>query len=85
MKSFAKSDSWYDYYTNISDKSFIKGNIAPDFTAITSAAAKGPPEKLEFEEDRRLFLLLATDTLTMPLTIAAALEDLKLLNKATIR
>lgn len=85
LKSFAKSGGWYDYYINISDKSFIKGNITSDFSKITSAASQGPPEKLEFEEDRRLFLLLGTDTLTMPLTIAAALEDLNLLTKPTLK
>jgi splicing suppressor protein 51 len=85
FKPLAKSAGWYDYYVNISDKAFIKGSIVPDFTTISTSAAQGGAEKQEFEESRRLFLLLGTDTLTMPLTTAAALEDLRLLTQPTLK
>ncbi|KAF1922016.1 hypothetical protein BDU57DRAFT_511119 [Ampelomyces quisqualis] len=84
-KSFARSEGWYDYYVNISDKAFIKGNTTPDFTSITSTVAKGGPDNKEFEEGRCMFLLFGTDTMTMPLTVIAALEDLQILDLPTIK
>lgn len=69
---------WYDYYINISDKAQIKGNIIPDFSGIAISALGKDSRQDEFEERRRLFLLVATDTLTMPLTITSGLEHLQL-------
>jgi splicing suppressor protein 51 len=84
-KSLANSAGWYDYYSKISDKGYIEGNIMNDFSAISSAAAKRDAAMREFEERRRMFLLLATDTLTMPLTIVSALEELRLLNTSILK
>jgi splicing suppressor protein 51 len=84
-KSLAECTGWYDYYVNVSDKAFIKGNIMPDFSNISSSAAQRDVEMREFEEQRRMFLQLATDTLTMPLSILAALEDLQLLKLSTLK
>jgi splicing suppressor protein 51 len=78
FKPLAQCDGWYDYFVNVSDKAFIKGHIERDFSGITPSAVKQGADKQEFEESRRMFLLLGTDTLTMPLTVAAALEDLQL-------
>jgi splicing suppressor protein 51 len=85
FKPLAASAGWYDYYIKISDKPFIKGNILPSFTAISPSAAQGPPAQREFEENRRLFLLFGTDTLTMPLTTLTALEDLQLATKPLLK
>lgn len=84
-KPLANCTGWHDYYVNISDKAFIKGNITSDFSKISKSASKRNAELQEFEESRRMFLLLATDILTMPLTILAALEDLQLLNTPTLK
>jgi splicing suppressor protein 51 len=85
FKPLATSSGWYDYYINISDKSFIKDNIAPSFTSISPSLARASLAQREFEENRRLFLLLATDTLTMPLTIASTLEDLSLSSATSLK
>jgi splicing suppressor protein 51 len=85
QKPLAKSAGWYDYFVNISDKSFIKSRVEPDFSAISSSATKGAAKQREFEESRRMFLTLSTDTLTMPLTVAAALEDLQLATMRTLK
>ncbi|KAH7094309.1 hypothetical protein FB567DRAFT_1145 [Paraphoma chrysanthemicola] len=79
FRSLETCSTWYDYFINISDKPFIKGRVRPDFGGLTNAATRVSVEEREFEESRRMFLLLATDNLTMPLTILSALEDLKLL------
>jgi splicing suppressor protein 51 len=84
LKPLAKCNGWYDYFINVSDKAFIKGHIEPDFSKITSTATRGAAEQ-EFEESRRMFLMLGTDTLTMPLTVAAALEDLQLTKQKTLK
>jgi len=83
-KSLASCAGWYDYYANISDKSFIQGNILSDFSAISSSAAQRDAAMREFEERRRMFLLMATDTLTMPLTVLSAMEELQLLDTPTL-
>lgn len=60
---------WLDYYRWISDKRNISAFIAADFSF--------DPGELESDAARNQWrhLLLATDSLTMPLTILAALED----------
>ncbi|KAK4544466.1 hypothetical protein LTR36_004357 [Oleoguttula mirabilis] len=69
--SLSSLDGWLEYYHRISDKRNISSYIAADFSfdvtdddVDESAARK-----------RWRHLLLATDSLTMPLTILAALED----------
>jgi splicing suppressor protein 51 len=84
-KNLAACAGWYDYYVKISDKGYIKGNIQDDFGAISASAARQEAARQEFEEQRRMFLLLATDTLTMPLTIVSAMEDLQMLDTATLK
>jgi mitochondrial splicing suppressor protein 51 len=57
----------------------VKDVIAKDFTAISKTAREvSPVEEQEAQERMRMFLLLCTDTLTMPLTILAGLERLRL-------
>jgi splicing suppressor protein 51 len=83
-KPLSDAANWYDYYVNISDKSQIRNKIKNDFSAIEESSNPLPAEAIENEEQRRLFLTLATDNLTMPLTILSALEDLSLAQKPTI-
>ena len=68
------SEGWYDYFISISDKPQIRGIISPDFLSL------GPGERTADEKDQhermRMFLLCATENLTMPLTILSALEDI---------
>lgn len=84
IKPLSRSTGWYDYFINISDKAFIKGHVEPDFSAISSNAAQGGADQREFEESRRMFLMLGTDTLTMPLSVAAALEDVQLTSTSSL-
>lgn len=76
------SPGWYDYYVRISDKSMVKGKISSDFQKVTGSA---PLAEREFQERGRLFLLLGTDTLTMPLTIVSALEDMSWSTKEALK
>lgn len=78
-------NGWYDYYINISDKEQIKGNIHTDFSKLSISAQKADSMQQEFEERRRLFLLVATDVLTMPLTIVSALETLNLISTPSLK
>ncbi|CAO2658543.1 Nn.00g062660.m01.CDS01 [Neocucurbitaria sp. VM-36] len=80
--SLKNSSGWYDYYVTISDKAMIKNKISADFGKIAHSV---PPAQREFEERRRFFLLLGTDTLTMPLTIVSALEDMYWTTKDTLK
>lgn len=69
---------WFEYYTNLSDKKQIQGKFNPDFSNIMSDVDRNGSDREKEEAERMLmFLLCATDTLTMPLTILQALEDLK--------
>ncbi|KAK5134053.1 hypothetical protein LTR08_006943 [Meristemomyces frigidus] len=69
--SLSTTEGWLDYYRRISEKRNIGSFIATDFSfdpvdrAMDAGAAR----------ERWRHLLLATDGLTMPLTILAALED----------
>ncbi|CAI6246375.1 unnamed protein product [Periconia digitata] len=69
-KPLANSTGWHDYFVHISDKPQIEGIITPDFRGLVDSSGQ------EDQERMRLFLLCATDNLTMPLTIMAALEDI---------
>jgi splicing suppressor protein 51 len=74
----ADSAGWYDYYVNISDKPQITDIVKPDFSALTDVVHEvGTAKEKEDQERMRMFLLFATDNLTMPLTILSALEDIK--------
>ncbi|KAL1611874.1 hypothetical protein SLS60_000095 [Paraconiothyrium brasiliense] len=77
-KSLADATGWFDYYTKISDKQQIKGKFKPDFSSIEDEIDRIGSDNDKDEAERMLmFLLYATDSLTMPLTILAALEDLQ--------
>ncbi|KAH8696826.1 hypothetical protein GQ44DRAFT_123671 [Phaeosphaeriaceae sp. PMI808] len=84
-KPLENCEGWYNYFVDISDKAFISGKITPDFSSLSELAANTSTAQQEFEENRRLFLMLATDALTMPLTIISALEDLQLINTSTLK
>ncbi|KAF1951483.1 hypothetical protein CC80DRAFT_496086 [Byssothecium circinans] len=71
-KLLADSPDWHDYYVNVSDKAQIEGIISPDFSGLVP----GSQASREEGERMRMFLLCATDNLTMPLTIVSALEDI---------
>ncbi|KAJ4357467.1 uncharacterized protein N0V89_002043 [Didymosphaeria variabile] len=76
-KSLADAAGWFDYYTKISDKQQIEGKFKPDFSSIEDDIDRNGSDNEKDEAERMLmFLLYATDSLTMPLTIASALEDL---------
>ncbi|KAF1997008.1 hypothetical protein P154DRAFT_497660 [Amniculicola lignicola CBS 123094] len=69
---------WYDYFVKISDKQQIEPVIKPDFSGVTEIVGQvGTAEEREQPERMRMFLLCATDNLTMPLTILSALEDIE--------
>jgi splicing suppressor protein 51 len=69
------ADSWYDYYTQISDKQMITGLLAPDLRPLAGNAEMASA------------LTAATDKSTMILTIIAALEAVfpDLATKSTIK
>jgi len=76
-KPLATATGWYDYFTKISDKPQIKDIIRPDFSGLTDVVFRvGTAKEQEDQERMRLFLLCASDNLTMPLTITSALEDI---------
>ncbi|KAJ4293256.1 hypothetical protein N0V90_008538 [Kalmusia sp. IMI 367209] len=61
----------------ISDKQQIEGKFKTDFSSIDDSISKNGSAKEKDEAERMLmFLLCATDNLTMPLTIVSALEDM---------
>ncbi|TVY68722.1 putative protein MSS51-like protein [Lachnellula suecica] len=71
---------WYDYYTKISDKDIISSSLTPEMQPIPKPA----------KEDGRAvelaaMLRSASVTLSMALTIVAALEALDLTGKQTIK
>jgi len=62
----------------MSDKPQIADIIKPDFSDLTDVVHEvGSAKDKEDQERMRMFLLFATDNLTMPLTILSALEDIK--------
>lgn len=65
QKRLASCAGWYDYFVDVSDKASIKDKIIPDFSQLTQSATQTGAAERRFEESRRMFLLLATDTLTM--------------------
>jgi splicing suppressor protein 51 len=76
-KLLADATSWYDYFVNISDKPQISDIIKKDFSGLTDVVARvGTAKEVEDQERMRMFLLCATDNLTMPLTVVSALEDI---------
>lgn len=78
-KLLADASGWFDYYTKISDKQQIEGKFKPDFSSIEDDIDRnGSDDEKDSAERMLMFLLYATDTLTMPLTIVSALEDLNL-------
>jgi splicing suppressor protein 51 len=78
-KLLTDSQGSYDYYSKISDKQQIKDVIKTDFSGLTGVASReGLPAEKKGWERMRMFLLCATETFTMPLTILAALENLSL-------
>ncbi|KAF1975406.1 hypothetical protein BU23DRAFT_503303 [Bimuria novae-zelandiae CBS 107.79] len=77
-KSLADATGWFDYYVKISDKPQIDGKFKPGFSSIEIDIDRNGSDREKDEAERMLmFLLCATDTLTMPLTIAQALEDIQ--------
>lgn len=77
FRALSTANNWREYFTEISDKkdsvgSFIKWDFSLDKTILQTL-----PD-LEMQEAIQrmwLYLLIATEVLTMPLTILAALED----------
>ncbi|KAF2868462.1 hypothetical protein BDV95DRAFT_579897 [Massariosphaeria phaeospora] len=68
---------WYDYFVKISDKPQVKGKFKLDFNSIEDAITRNGTTIEKDEAERMfMFLLCATDNLTMPLTIISALEDI---------
>ena len=77
-KLLADASGWYEYYTKVSDKQQVVGRIQPDFSSIALDVDRNGSDKEKDEAERMLmFLLCTTDTLSMPLTIVQALEDIK--------
>jgi splicing suppressor protein 51 len=77
-KPLANATGWFDYYTKISDKQQIDGKVKPDFSSIEDEIDRNGSDNEKDEAERMLmFLLYSTDSLTMPLTVVSALEDIK--------
>ncbi|KAG0648277.1 Zinc finger MYND domain-containing 17 [Hyphodiscus hymeniophilus] len=66
------AESWYDYYTKISDKSMVAGLLSPDLKPLADNANMSSA------------LIAATDELCLFLTIIAALEATHLATKPNI-
>ena len=82
--------NWIDYLTRVSDKDFLQSFTDQHISLLNVHEWKYPEN---FDLDQRsdakhvlMYHLLATDTLTMPLSIVAALEDSnrEILTKQTI-
>ncbi|KAF2637958.1 hypothetical protein P280DRAFT_471615 [Massarina eburnea CBS 473.64] len=71
-KLLSECGNWHDYYVHVSDKPQIKGVIRPDFGGLVEGSTAGEVEGRRM----RMFLLCATDNLSMPLTVVSALEDI---------
>lgn len=77
FRALSSAAGWREYFTDISDKREMMGNfIGPDFDLYASAIESLPDADLKAGMRHLwLYLLIGTETLTMPLTILAALED----------
>jgi mitochondrial splicing suppressor protein 51 len=77
FRALATAKNWREYFTEISDKKHSVGNfINSDFNLDEMILQAVPDLEIQRVMRRvRLFLVLARETLTMPLTILAALED----------
>lgn len=69
--SLSSAGGWLDYYRHIADKRNVSSNIAADFSF--NVTHDGVDESVARKRWRHL--LLATDSLSMPLTVLAALEE----------
>jgi splicing suppressor protein 51 len=77
--NLSKVLNWIDYLARISDKDFLQA-FTDQHISLLNIHEWNYPE--DFDEDQRsdtkqllMYHLLATDTLTMPLSIVAAIED----------
>lgn len=77
FRALSTANNWYEYFTEISDKKDLIGNfVKPDFSLDKTILQTLPDLAMQEEiEHVWLFLLIATEVLTMPLAILAALED----------
>jgi mitochondrial splicing suppressor protein 51 len=77
FRALSTASNWLEYFTEISDKKdFVSNFVTSDFSLAGTLLQTLPD--LEMQEAIRrawLFLLIATEELSMPLTILAALED----------
>lgn len=77
FRALSTAANWREYFTDISDKKDMIGNFVKSNFTIDQAALESLPDSEMQDSMRRVwvFLLIATETLSMPLTILAALED----------
>jgi splicing suppressor protein 51 len=76
-RTLATAKNWHEYFTEISDKGDSVGNFIKSDFSLDEAILQALPD-LELQQGMRrvrLFLLLATEVSTMPLTVLAALEE----------
>jgi len=75
-RALLTANNWHEYFTEISDKKDLVGNFVKlDFSLDKTILQTLPGLVMQKIEQAWLFLLIATEILTMPLTILAALED----------
>jgi splicing suppressor protein 51 len=68
--------NWYEYYADISDKKdAVQHVVTPNFDLNVDLLAQADAETQKSIQRMWLYLILSTETQTMPLTILSALED----------
>jgi mitochondrial splicing suppressor protein 51 len=73
FRALTTAKNWLEYYTDISDKKDMLGSFIKSGFSLDKAALQILPD-LAVQEAVHL-LMIATEVLSMPLTILAALED----------
>jgi splicing suppressor protein 51 len=76
FRALLTASNWRDYFTEISDKKHLVSNFVKSDFSLDKTLLQALPDLEMQEAVRRVwFLLVATELLTMPLTILAALGD----------
>jgi mitochondrial splicing suppressor protein 51 len=90
-KPLSSAANWAEYYFNLSDRystlepflqRFLRQNLALELAEEVLEGAT--PDEIHTARQLSLSLKLATDTLSPPLSIIAALEDIRLVSKEEI-
>ena len=75
-RALSTADSWYEYFTEVSDKrDCVENVITSDFNINIPILAEADAETQASIQRMWLYLVTSTETQSMPLTVLAALED----------